>query len=43
MHLYRETREDHSWLEGIQEERAKQAERAEHERLLKQLKNKYKK
>lgn len=43
MHLYRESREDHSWLEGIQEERARKEEEAEKERLLKQLKDKYKK
>ena len=43
MHLYREGREDHSWLEEIQAERAKKGERTVNEQMLQQLKDKYKK
>lgn len=41
MHLYREGREDHSWLEGIQEERAQKEQKAHNEQLLQHLKDKY--
>ncbi len=41
MHLYREGREDHSWLDGIQSERACKEEQARKEQLLQQLKDKY--
>lgn len=43
MHLYRDTREDHSWLEGIQTARAAREEQERHSQLLEQLKDKYKK
>ncbi len=41
MRLYREGREDHSWLEGIQEERAKKGEQTINEQMLQQLKEKF--
>ena len=41
MHLYREGREDHSWLDGIQTERAQQEEQTRNTQLLQQLKDKY--
>lgn len=41
MHLYREGRADHSWLEGIQTERAAKAAQTENQHLLQQLKDKY--
>lgn len=41
LHLYRESREDHSWLEGIQAERARKETQTQNEHLLQQLKDKY--
>ncbi len=41
LHLYREGRADHSWLEGIQTERANREAQTWNQHLLQQLKDKY--
>lgn len=43
MHLYKESREDHSWLEDIQVKREKKREQKRTEQLFKELIDKYKK
>lgn len=40
--LYSDSREDHTWLQGIQDERSKQEEHEQMQEQLQQLKNKYK-